>query len=82
MKSDVVAWGVLHLKSGRFDGWYFEQEDAEDVISFLRDEFKADRFALVGRTALQPARTWRTPLRPYQSSEWAVSKLPGQAPQA
>lgn len=65
-----VAWGVLHLSSGRFDGWYFKPEDGIEMLEFFREEFPGERFALVARTERQPAQTGRAPLRPHESAKW------------
>lgn len=68
---ELVAWGVFHPASKRFDGWYFHRDDAIGVLEYFRDEFPAERFHLVGRTKQQEPFTGRVPLRSMNSEQWA-----------
>lgn len=70
-RQEIVAWGIFHPASRRFDCWYFRRDLAVEVLEFLRGEFPDERFYLVGRTASQQPFTGRVPLRSMNSDEWA-----------
>ncbi len=73
LEHDLVAFGVLHVQSGRFDGWYFDHDEAEEMLDFFRNEFPGNEFELVGRSEGQPTGTDRVALRPHESGAWAVA---------
>ena len=49
LEHELVAFGVLHVQSGRFDGWYFDHDEAAEMLDFFRNEFPGNEFELVGR---------------------------------
>lgn len=76
----LVAWGIFHPVSRRFDGWYFDREDAVGVLEFFRSEFPSEQFHLIGRTREQEPFTGRVPLRSMDSAQW-VRVTPARAQQ-
>lgn len=59
MKTVALVWAVLHLETGRAEGWYRDESDAQEVLEFLRDEFASEHFVLIKE--LSPERRRQMP---------------------
>jgi hypothetical protein len=63
--NEPVAWGVFQPSTGRFDGWYFRRDVADEVLAYLRSLAPGEVLCLVARTNAQPAFTGRLTLRAW-----------------
>lgn len=43
----ALKWAVLCVSTGLIDGWYRAEEDAQEVLDFLREEIPGAQFALI-----------------------------------
>lgn len=59
VKTFALTWAVLHLETRRAEGWYRDETDAQEVLEFLRDEFKSEHFVLIKE--LSPDRRQQMP---------------------
>jgi len=64
-----AAWGVLHEKSHRLDGWYFNESDAMEMVEFFRTEFPNEEFKFVSRGQNESIRM--PALRVHDAYLWA-----------
>lgn len=53
-----LKWAVLHLESGRIDGWYRAEADAQDVLDFLREQFAAQHFVMLKERSKDHNTNW------------------------
>jgi len=59
---------ILHLRSGRRDGNYFDEDQAREMFDWWCAEYPSERFIfVVAQGPAQPA------LRPYDADQWRSS---------